>query len=141
MPLIGANSYTDMEGALKAWLRSLNIENLGTQVYLGLPREGPSSWPAVALFRIGGGPPDGADYPADPAHMQTDVWGSTGQKVTCAGVTQAIISALLDLASGTLMDENTRALGVTSVSSIYLPDKEDGRPRYSVSCIIQAQAV
>jgi hypothetical protein len=141
MTLIGAHAYSDIEGGLKEYLRSLNLANLGTRVFLGEPRGGASAYPIVTLFRVSGGPVAGADYPMDNARVQIDVWGNTGGKVQCQAVAQSIVSNLLDMPCGTLMGDNVRAFGATGFVVNYLPDADNGRPRYSIDCQIQAQAV
>jgi hypothetical protein len=140
-PLIGAKAFSDIEGGLKTWLRGLNLPNVGTRVFLGMPRGGPSSYPVIVLFRVSGGPATGADYPMDEPRVQFDVWGNTGGKVECQAVAQALISNLLDLPCGTLLGTTVRAVGVSALTVNYLPDAESGRPRYSIDCVVQAQAV
>jgi hypothetical protein len=137
----GQSTFADVEQGLKDWLRGLDLPNLGDQVYQGLPLQGPSSFPAVALYRVGGGPPDEADYPIDNAHVQIDVWGNKGQKGICLGVTQAIVAALKNLVCGTLLNEDVRALAANGFGVMYLPDKDSGRSRYIVTCVVQVQAV
>lgn len=138
----GQQSFADIEGAFKEYLRAANLSNVGTRVFLGMPREGPSKYPVITLFRVaGGGPVSGADYPLDAARVQFDVWGEIGGKVTAQSVAQAVIGTLLDTPCGTLLSEAVRLVGVSQVTVAYVPDPDDGRPRYSVSCVVQAQAI
>jgi hypothetical protein len=131
----------DHEGAMKAFLRTQNVGGeVGNRVFLGMPEEGPSAWPVITLFRMGGGPDDG-DYLMDTARMAFHVWGVKGQKTECFAVAQALISILYYLPAGTMLDENTRALGVSGLASVWSPEPEDGRARYVVTGVVQAQAI
>lgn len=140
-PQIGAQAFSDIEGGLKIWLRELNLPNVGQRVFLGMPRGGASAYPVIVLFRVSGGPVTGADFPLDEPRVQFDVWGNQGGKVECQAVTQSLISNLLDLPCGTLLGTTVRAVGVSAITVNYLPDADSGRPRYSVDCVVQAQAV
>lgn len=138
----GQQSFADIEGGFKEYLRTANLSGVGTRVFLGAPRGGASSYPIITIFRIpGGGPVSGADYPMDAARLQFDVWGNVGGKIEAQAVASLVVSTLLDTPCGTLLSEAVRLVGVSQVTVAYVPDPGDGRPRYSVSCVVQAQAV
>lgn len=151
MTNIGAHAYADVEGGLKTWLSSHAViaplvgatgsPLKNARVFLGMPSGGVRAWPTLVVFRIGGGPLSAVDYPADFANVQIDCWGNIGDKVGCFLLTQTVVRTLLDLSCGTLMSSAVRVLGVSSVTVPYIPDRDNGRPRYSVSAVIQVQAV
>jgi hypothetical protein len=140
MPDLGV---VDVEGALKAYLKTvsaLTSSPCGTRIFLGMPQGGPSKYPVIVLFRIGGGPED-ADYPSDRALIQFDVWGNKGMKAECFAVTQELASTLRNTPCGTVLMTGVRLLGVSAISDSWVPDPNSGRSRYTVSCTIQTQAV
>ena len=136
------SALVDIEGALKTWLKANAVVSplVGGRVFLGMPRGGPSSWPVIVLYRVGGGPVSSADYPNDEATVQFDVWGDIGGKVACFAVTSALISTLHGLVCGTMLDNEVRVLGAYGFSAVWLPDPETGRSRYAVTCVISAQS-
>ena len=152
MTAIGANAFCDIEGGLKAWLETHPVlaplvggivsgdTYRSARVFLGMPSPGPGAWPVFSIYRIGGGPMN-ADVPVDVPRVQIDVWGDIGKKVACFNVTKTLVSTLLDLPCGTLLSSEVRVLGVSNVTVPYVPDRDNGRPRYSVNAVIQAQAV
>ena len=135
-------AYSDIEGGLQAWFKTLPAITalVAQRIFQGMPRKGPSAYPVITLFRVGGGPEEG-DYPIDGAHVQIDCWGNPGDKLRTQGVAQAVISALLSMQCGTLLSSNVRGLGVYGINTLYLPDPGTGQSRYSVDCKVQCQAV
>lgn len=135
-------AFSEAEGALRDFLRQQPAMNsvVAKRIFLGLPRQGPSSWPAIDMFRVGGGPEDG-DYPIDGVHMQFDVWGDKGDKLRCWSVAQALVSTLLSLECGTMISAGVRFLGVYGINVPYMPDPGTGQARYVVDCKVQCQAV
>lgn len=135
-------TVVDVEGALKAWFRAQAPVSavVGNRVFLAMPKGGPSAWPAVTLFRVGGGLDD-VDYPSDSARVQIDCWADLRQKGVAMTVGQAIVRSLRAMVCGTLLVPGVRAMGAHSITMMYLPDPQDGRPRYIVQAVVQAQSV
>jgi len=137
------DAISNVEGGLKTWLRdplSPTYSLVGGRVFMGLPRGGPSTWPCLAIFRVGGGPTDG-DYPKDSARIQINVWDLPGQKRRCLQVTKALITAVHDLACGTLLSDDVRVLGTYGITNMWLPDSDTGNSRYVVQFVIDTQAI
>ena len=136
-----SDSYPDVEGALRSWLRT----ELGTQrVFFGLPKQvTESSFPLVVLTRVGGGDEAG-DAAVDQATLQLDCWGSIdaasgyGKKSTATALKNSVRSALNSLANGADLTAAVRCLGASVESDVWVPDPDDDRPRYVLTATITA---
>lgn len=143
MPLLDMSpAFADAEAAVQGWLKKQpQVTALtGQRIFLGLPRKGPSAYPCLSIFRLGGGPEEG-DYPIDRVHLQIDCWGNAGDKLRTWSVAKAVVSSLLSMQCGTLLSETVRGMGVHGITVPYLPDPGTGQARYVVDSLLQCQAV
>ena len=134
-------TYPDVEGALRTWLRGNATVNalVGQRVFFGVPKQATEqSFPLLTVARVGGGG-DASDASLDAATIQIDCWGSIdkvsgyGKKSVATELAAAVRTALDDLANSGLLAASVQCLGAEVVSSLWAPDPDDDRPRYSLT--------
>jgi hypothetical protein len=124
-------AYPDSEGAVRAWLRSLNLSGLGARWYFGVPMS--PTFPLGLITRVAGAPVRGV--PIDKPVMQLDLLGATptpGQppsdKYALSAIATALVGAVESLASGTVMMTGVVCLGAEVENGpVWAPDRGDGR--------------
>lgn len=128
--------YVDPEGALRGWLRVHPLlTSVGGRVFFGIPDNGPA-YPLVVVSRVGGGPEPGPT-PVESALIQLDVWA--GSKSTASDVARRVVQALQEMESENL-SADVFGCGASVESVIWLPDPDDGQPRYVVTARITVRA-
>jgi hypothetical protein len=121
----------DVEGPIRAWVRSLSLTDVDSRVFLGLPER--CTFPAVEMTLIDGGFQTGLAPLADVV-VSFNVWGGTRQQA--ASITWALGSAIESLASGTTFDSTLAGMGGSVVTGpLFRPDP-DNRPRYLLDAAI-----
>lgn len=133
-------SYSDVEGALRTWLRAQAAITalVGQRVFFGVPKAATEAkFPMLTIRRVGGGDSPG-DAPVDAALLQIDCWGSiddsgNGIKSTCTTLVNTLRSVLRQIDGRTVLATGTAAFGVSVESTIWLPDPDNDRPRYIVT--------
>lgn len=121
------DAMPESEGAVRTWLRSLNLDTIGRNWFFGQPRQGtPTYWGEVK--RVGGTIDE--YLPVDDAEMQIDVIGQGDEKTNVKGPTAAIATAVVAqiraLQAGTDVGAGVRCDGAR-VTLGPLPRPEDDR--------------
>lgn len=115
----------DVEGPIRAWIRSLNLNDVGSRVFLGLPER--CTFPALEMTLIDGGIQPG-EVPLADVLMSFNVWGGTRQQA--AAIAWALASAVESLTAGTTFDSTLAGMGGQVVTGpLFRPDP-DNKPRY-----------
>lgn len=139
--------YPDVEGGLRAYLRAHTdcVAVLGTRVWFARPDK--ADYP-LAVVQLVGAVDDGSEAPIDQALVQIDIHGPLHankhpDKATTYAAAAAVRQALYDLNRGDttveIADGNSvRLMGSNVQSSVYLPDPDNGRPRYAITAQITA---
>jgi hypothetical protein len=134
-------TYPDVEGALRTWLRANATVNalVGQRVFFGVPKQATEqSFPLLTIARVGGGG-DPSDASVDAATIQIDCWGTIdkvsgyGKKSVATELAAAVREALESLTNGGALTASVQSLGAEVVSSLWAPDPDDDRPRYSLT--------
>ena len=132
----------DVEGAVRDHLRSLNIDDLGTRVFFGVP-DGDPTYPLATIQRVGGGD-DPGEAPIDLALLQVDVWGRLDaaghtDKAQARAVADDVRAALQAIRGATALTAAVTAYGAAVESDLWAPDPA-GRGRYSITVLVTARA-
>lgn len=123
----------DVERPMRDWLRTLNLDDIGTRVYLGVP-EG-ATYPLIDVTLVEGGVQPGPTPLAVP-RFQLSVWGS-GPNADRAEL-QAIAWALASAIQTTdYAESNGTGLMGAEVTTFAGPRYDpDGTPRYLLEVAI-----
>lgn len=129
--------YVEAEGAVRTWVRSLNLSGLGGRAFFGVPVTG-ATFPLVVLQRVAGRPVRGV--PVDRAVMQFDLLGDApvdrrppSDKYALSVIAAALASAADSLAAGTLIAPGVVCMGAEVENGpVWSPSPVDGRSRYIV---------
>lgn len=123
--------YRDVERPVRDWLRSVNLDDVGTRVYVGLP--GDATLPAIEVGLVDGGVQPG-EAPYTSTLFQFSIWGTKDQRTTIAGIAWALVSLLqsTDYADLTTL-KLFSAVIVTGPVPRYDPD---GSPRYVIDAAL-----
>lgn len=126
MPSSLARPAVEVEGALRAWLRTTTP--VGTRWYFGAPLT--PVFPLGILDVTGVIPVPGL-VPVDQATVRLDLWGARAtDRYTIAGLAQQLRTSIDSTPSGTPMGAAT-CLGATVISGPrWQPDPDDGKARY-----------
>jgi hypothetical protein len=117
--------FVDVEGPIRAWTRGLNLDGVGSRVFLGLPER--CTFPAIDLFLVDGGVGN-SDTPMPSPLIQFNVWGGT--RAGAAAIAWALTEQLDGMLGGTTLDASLVGMGaVVTTGPIFRPDP-DGKPRY-----------
>lgn len=118
-------TYVDVEGPVRAWLRGLNLNDVGARVFIGLPER--NAFPAISLALIDGRLDAGEAPLANPV-ITFSVWG--GSRSQAAAIVWALCSAIGSVRSVDLT--SLRLMGAEVITGpVFRPDP-DGKPRYVV---------
>lgn len=128
-------AYPEAEGAVRTWVRSLNLAGLGARAFFGVPVTN-ATFPLVVLTRVGGRPVRGV--PVDRALIQFDVLGDApvdrrppSDKYALSVIATALASAADSLAAGTLIAPSVVCMGAEVENGpVWSPSPVDGRSRY-----------
>jgi hypothetical protein len=139
-------AYPEAEGAVRAWVRALNISGLAARAFFGIPVKG-AVFPLVVLARVGGRPVRGV--PIDRPLIQFDIMGETpvdrrppSDKFALGVIAEALAGAADSIASGTVIASGVVCLGAEVENGpVWSPSPVDGRSRYTldVSFLLRAQ--
>ncbi len=135
-------AYPEAEGAVRAWVRSLNIAGLGQRAFFGIPTK--ATFPLVVVARVAGRPLRGV--PVDRPIIQFDVLGETpvaGQppkdKMALSTIANKLVDEAESLVSGTLIAASVVCLGAEVENGpVWSPNVSrqgvtaDGRSRYTL---------
>lgn len=139
----------DVEGALRAWLRSNTpvAAIVDQRVFFGVPDKA-TTFPLLTVQRVGGSDDTGEAY-IDQALIQIDCWGRLyadtdqtkkgGDKAGCDQLRRAVRQALLSIRGATALNTDVVAYNALVISDPYSPDPADGRPRYVITAQITAR--
>lgn len=130
--------FPDVEGAVRAWLRTVNLGPASGLVYFGVPKQ--PKFPLVVLRRAGGGPQAGYS-PVDDARISFDCWADT--KSAASLVARRLLSNIDQLSMVAVAAHHAVLLGgVILLGPLWRPDTEARtaqglpRPRYIVDAQI-----
>jgi hypothetical protein len=134
----------DVEGACKTWLLTIPAvadQVGGHRIWFMKPHVlKDEDYPYLQLQRVGGGPRPGAEAPVDHALIQLDAYGPKNGKISALNVISAVANAIHDLRHADV-GEQAVVLWPSQVMAVrYLPEPDDGRPRYSLTAEITATA-
>jgi hypothetical protein len=136
-----ARVFLDVEGPIKAWLRTqtyltdlLTTHGSAPSIDLSTPRNyGKPTWPDkpwVVLQSVNDMPVAGGGPNVLVATVQFDVYGPTRAAVSQAAA--ALVSVVESMPSGTVLDTTTTAHGAVVRRNQWLPDPSNGLPRRSL---------
>jgi hypothetical protein len=124
----------DAEAVARAWARSLNLPNVGSKVFFGVPKPPPNggtdwrpNYPLITLARVGGGPDP--DLPSDDARIQFDVWAN--DKATAATIALQLVAHAQAL-GGDVVAGAVIAGALVVMGPLWRPDQTAALPRYVV---------
>lgn len=133
----------DVCGALRTWLRTVEIVNelVGQRVFFGIPPK--ATWPLVSL------PYEDSSFnlylPMQTDTIQIDCWGSPhptpgkSNKLEAKEVMVAVTTALRSIKSGTAFDANVICLGASILSAPWVPDPDSNQSRYAITAEVTAK--
>jgi hypothetical protein len=121
-----AKTLPDVEGPIRTWARALNLTNVGTRVFLGLPER--CTFPAIDMTLLDGGFQPG-EAPLANVLVSFSVWGGTRQQA--ASGAWALASAIESLRATTFDSTLTGMVGQVVTGPLFRPDP-DKKPRYLV---------
>lgn len=117
--------YVDVEGPIRAWVRALNLTDIDSRVFIGLPER--NAFPAISLALIGGNVDSGEAPLANP-EISFSVWG--GSRLQASTIAWALCSAIASIRSVDLT--TLRVMGAEVISVPNFRPEPDGKPRYVV---------
>ncbi len=128
-------AYPECEGAVRTWVRALNLAGLGARAYFGIPVKG-AVFPLVVLSRVGGRPMRGV--PIDRPLIQFDILGDTpvdrrppSDKFALGGIAASLAGTADSITSGTVVAPGVVCLGAEVENGpVWSPSPVDGRSRY-----------
>ena len=128
-------AYPEAEGAVRTWVRSLNLSGLSARAFFGVPVKNPT-FPLVVLQRVGGRPVLGV--PIDRPLIQFDLLGDAptdrrppSDKYALSLIATALEGVADSLAAGTLIAPGVVCLGAEVENGpVWSPSPVDGRSRY-----------
>lgn len=132
------STWPDPEGLVQTALKADTAVTalVGNRVFFGIPKRNvEGTFPLIVVGRVGGGQ-DASEAPLDVPMLQIDCWGSldakgNGLKRDCLTLVNTVRSSLE--AMGTVTTIAGHQLGVNVESVLWLPDPDNGRPRYTVT--------
>lgn len=130
MPSSLARPAVEVEGAIRAWLRTTPA--VGARWYFGAPLT--PTFPlgiidVTAVIPVPGG------VPIDQATCRLDLWGAKAtDRYSIASIAQQLRTTIDSTPSGTPMGPTAVCLGATVISGPrWQPDPDDGKARYSLT--------
>jgi len=126
--------FTDVEGAVRAWLRTVPDSTVGARVYFAVP-DGNPTMPLATVARVTGGmQPDGV---LEDVVLTVDVWARTKEEAARA---YRLLAAAIVKAEGVALDAGTWCHGASVNSVVWLPDPVTKTPRYSLTVVLTVEA-
>lgn len=127
-----AVTFVDVEGPVRAWLRTQSI-GVSDRVFLGLPER--CAYPALDMALIDAGIQPG-EAPLADAAFTFSAWAAKGSRSTASDVAFALVSLLLSTPARTPLDDTLVFMGAEILlGPVFQPD-DDGQPRYLVDAAI-----
>lgn len=136
-------SWPDVEGAMRAWLRSRTeiTALVGQHVFFGAPDDATESdYPMIVISRVGGGN-DLSEAPIDLPTMQLTVWAPLRRKDTATAVKNVLKGVLGSIRSPTTVVGFAVLYGAEVNTDVWLPDPADNRPGYMLTVEVTARAI
>lgn len=125
---MNTETFVDVEGPVRAWVRTLNLPHVSTRVFLGLPER--CTFPALDMQLMDGGTQGTSEAPLANPLFTFSVWGTKQQRVDIAQTAWALCSAIRTLRYTTV--DGLVLLGGQIVLGPLPRWDPDGTPRYQL---------